>query len=212
MTMTRTTARPSKARRGVALASVARSSHQVKCAALRTALAQQARTRLVTTGLALATLAPMGTLGCSELTEPPKKSLPTQPSAPAPQQVVFQQLLDDDQPEEEAPRRLLARRILIAWKGAQDAKSYVTRTQTEAKLLATTLKKQLEADPNEFAKLAQLHSDAPDASNGGLMPGFTTASTNVEENMKRVVLDTSRNAVSPIVETPQGYLLVQRLL
>ncbi len=99
--------------------------------------------------------------------------------------------------------------ILVAYEGALRAAPTVTRSKEEALAQATALVEQLSASPDEFASLAEQHSDGPSGPQGGslgvwfrgqMVPAFDTA---IDE------LDVDEIAPEP-VETEFGYHVIQR--
>ncbi|MFW5740153.1 MAG: peptidylprolyl isomerase [Myxococcota bacterium] len=107
------------------------------------------------------------------------------------------------------PEQALVRRILVAYKGAAKAKAEVTRSKDEAKKLASELSAELKKPKADFAALAKKHSDAPEAARGGLMP--VRRGSRLDPAFESAAFRTKVGQTSGVLETTEGFLIVQRL-
>lgn len=145
---------------------------------------------------------------CSALTAPPGEdpAALTPPPAPKPPPTnLITNLIPPTQTE-----KVLVRRILVAYKGADGAADSVTRSEAAAKQLAASIRKKLVDNTSDFAGLAQMHSDAPEAHEGGLLPAFDRSAT-LEPALIQAAFNTPVQQISEVFATPQGYTVLQRL-
>jgi parvulin-like peptidyl-prolyl isomerase len=106
-------------------------------------------------------------------------------------------------------KRPEVRHLLVAWKGALRAKAALTRTKEEARTRIDELAKKI-AEGADFEEIVKASSDdaATAAAGGGLgeiLAGVTVAS--FEDAAQKL----APGEVSPVVETPFGFHLVQRI-
>jgi parvulin-like peptidyl-prolyl isomerase len=104
-------------------------------------------------------------------------------------------------------RRLLAAHILIAWKGASEASSAVTRTKDQARLLAEDVRCQAAAPGADLCLLARRFSDDPNNRTqcgelGVVEPGY------LPRNLEEVLFRLRPGEVSSVVETPFGFHII----
>ena len=117
-----------------------------------------------------------------------------------------------DQPppkdENETPKRISARHILIMWMGSERAESSVVRSKEQAYTVAQEVLRRAKAG-DDFGRLAAEYSDEPGAgsrggslgrfSHGQMVPPFEAAAFRLKVG-----------EISDIVETPFGYHIIQR--
>lgn len=173
------------------------------------------RSRLVITILS-AGLVVIGA-ACSNLTSPdgenpdslgPVRAKPSKPANPS----LMNKPVRLNQGGAKAAKgdTVMIRRILIAYEGAEGAKNDIKRTKAEAQKLATDIASKLKEPNADFATLAKKHSDAPDAARGGLLPAFQR-SADIDPALKSAAFRTKVHEVSGILDTKNGYLILQRL-
>lgn len=153
---------------------------------------------------------------CSNLTAPAGEdpdSLPpvADKAATAGQPGQQPRKLPDTRPQNRAKgTEATVRRILIAYKGADGAKPGVERSKDDAQKLAIKVAGELNAPNANFAALAKKHSDAPDAARGGMLPAIKRDS-DVDPILKSAAFRTPVGKISGVLNTKQGFLILQRL-
>lgn len=102
-----------------------------------------------------------------------------------------------------------AKNILISYTGAQQIQPKTARNKDQAKKQADELAAKLNADPNDFTKLASQYSDDPTASsNNGEMKLTTAQDFPAPYKKLQHFLETSPTNKAEVIETPQGYLVL----
>jgi len=142
-------------------------------------------------------------VACSTNTEPTSDS----PSSATAQAAPIETRREPTSAVELTGPRAAARHILIAFEGAEDAYT-VSRTREEARALAEQLHAQL-MDADNFDALARAHSDDASGRRGGNLGVFTKGV--MHKNFEAAVFSSEIGQLSPIVETPFGYHLIERL-
>ena len=104
----------------------------------------------------------------------------------------------------------MIRRILVAYDGATGAKPEIKRSKQEAQKLAVELASKLKEPNADFGALAKKHSDAPDAARGGILPAFKRDS-DMDATLKSAAFQTAVGQFSGVINTDQGFLILQRL-
>jgi peptidyl-prolyl cis-trans isomerase SurA len=104
-------------------------------------------------------------------------------------------------------RRVLAAHILIAWKGASEASSAVTRTKEQARLLAEDVRRQAAAPGADLCVLARKFSDDPNNRTqcgdlGVVEPGY------LPKDLEEALFRLKPGEVSPVVETQFGFHII----
>jgi hypothetical protein len=150
--------------------------------------------------------------GCSSLTSPPEREMePKQrpavaetppPPRPAPS-VVPAQL-----PSPKDDEKVTASHVLVAYKGARNASSTVTRTKAEGKKRAEEVLKKARAG-TDFAALAKQYSDDPGSgAHGGDLGAFTRKV--MVQPFSEAAFALKPGEVSNIVETDFGFHVIKR--
>jgi PPIC-type PPIASE domain len=155
---------------------------------------------------------------CSNLTSPPGEDPDSLPQVgnnaetpPTPNQPKQPRLLPNKAAERGGNRNVaMIRRILVAYKGATGAKPEIKRSKQEAKKLAVDLAAKLKQPNADFGALAKKHSDAPDAARGGILPAFKRDS-DMDATLKAAAFKTAVGQFSGVINTDQGFLILQRL-
>lgn len=102
-----------------------------------------------------------------------------------------------------------AKNILISYTGAQQIQPKTARNKDQAKKQADELATKLNANPNDFTKLASQYSDDPTASsNNGEMKLTTAQDFPAPYKKLQRFLETSPTNKAEVIETPQGYLVL----
>lgn len=102
-----------------------------------------------------------------------------------------------------------AKNILISYTGAQQIQPKTARNKDQAKKQADELAAKLNANPNDFTKLASQYSDDPTASsNNGEMKLTTAQDFPAPYKKLQRFLETSPTNKAEVIETPQGYLVL----
>lgn len=102
-----------------------------------------------------------------------------------------------------------AKNILISYTGAQQIQPKTARNKDQAKKQADELAAKLNANPNDFTKLASQYSDDPTASSNNSEMKLTTAQDFPAPYKKlQRFLETSPTNKAEVIETPQGYLVL----
>lgn len=102
-----------------------------------------------------------------------------------------------------------AKNILISYTGAQQIQPKTARNKDQAKKQADELAAKLNANPNDFTKLASQYSDDPMASsNNGEMKLTTAQDFPAPYKKLQRFLETSPTNKAEVIETPQGYLVL----
>lgn len=102
-----------------------------------------------------------------------------------------------------------AKNILISYTGAQQIQPKTARNKDQAKKQADELAAKLNANPNDFTKLASQYSDDPTASsNNGEMKLTTAQDFPAPYKKLQRFLETSSTNKAEVIETPQGYLVL----
>jgi parvulin-like peptidyl-prolyl isomerase len=150
-------------------------------------------------------------VGCAQLTVPTSEDTDTAgQKAPSPKPAASAAAAPEDKParvREEREERVEASHILVSYKGSQRAKEDITRTKEQAKARAEEVQAKA-AKGDDFAKLAETHSDGPSAPKGGSLGKFS----------KRMMVKPFSDAafalkvgqVSAVVETPFGFHVIKR--
>ena len=107
----------------------------------------------------------------------------------------------------EASEEVKASHILIVYEGAERANPEVTRTKEEAKEEVEKILKEVKADPDNFAELAQQHSDCPSASKGGDLDFFGRGA--MTKGFEDAAFSMEIGDVSEVVETEFGYHIIK---
>lgn len=152
---------------------------------------------------------------CSNLTSPagedPDSLPPVGDHAAAPTPPSQPKLLPNKpEPKNAKDEEAMIRRILIAYEGAEGAKPGVKRSKEQAQKLAVQIAGDIRQRKEDFAALAKKHSDAPDAARGGLLPGIKRESK-LDPTLKSAAFQTRVGQTSGVLNTKQGYLILQRL-
>jgi parvulin-like peptidyl-prolyl isomerase len=130
-----------------------------------------------------------GTSGTSE----PAGSAPTPPRAAA---------------NEEDPKRIGARHVLVQWMGSDRAGKSVLRQKEQALVLAQEILKRARAG-EDLGRLAVEYSDEPNAgARGGSLGRFGKGQ--MVPAFEAVAFKLKVGEISDIVETPFGYHIIQR--
>jgi PPIC-type PPIASE domain len=107
------------------------------------------------------------------------------------------------------PTQIWARHILISFVGARRMPEGVERTREDAEALVAQLLAQLAEDPTQFEVLAGEYSDEPGAlERGGDLGPFARGA--MVAAFERVAFTLEVNQISPLVETPFGFHIIQR--
>lgn len=106
------------------------------------------------------------------------------------------------------PLEVAARHVLVAYRGAEHARPYVTRTREEALALAGEVRKRLQAG-EDFAEVAKESSDdAGSAAMGGDLGRFRREQMVPEFSDAAFAL--TPGGLSEVVESPFGFHVIQR--
>ena len=109
---------------------------------------------------------------------------------------------------EEDPKRIGARHVLIQWMGSDRAGKSVLRTKEQALVLAQEVLKRARAG-EDLGRLAVEYSDEPNAgARGGSLGRFGKGQ--MVGAFEAVVFKLKVGEISGIVETPFGYHIIQR--
>ena len=147
---------------------------------------------------------------------PPTANLAAPPSAdpppavgagPPPRAATAADLRDPSLPDG-APRRVAARHLLVAYKGAVGADPALRRSRAEARARAETLKQQIAAGA-EFAAVATAESDDASKERGGHLGAFGPGV--MHPDFEEALFRLAPGAISGVVETPFGFHLIERL-
>ena len=157
-------------------------------------------------------------------TAPPPEVAPvdpvgtTEPDIDAPEAVdgpVLQQTADQgpdvtDPPalSGQAPKRIAARHILIAYEGAVQAPPKLRRSRGEAVRMAEQVREELLAGA-DFTKLAKDRSDDGSAGRGGQLGAFEQG--RMVPAFERAAFALGVGEVSDVVETPFGLHVIERM-
>jgi hypothetical protein len=110
--------------------------------------------------------------------------------------------------DEDDPKRIGARHVLIQWMGADRAGKSVMRTKEQALVLAQEVLKRARAG-EDLGRLAVEYSDEPNAgARGGSLGRFSKGQ--MVGAFDAVVFKLSVAEISNVVETPFGYHIIQR--
>ncbi|CVK16267.1 peptidyl-prolyl cis-trans isomerase D [Apibacter mensalis] len=102
-----------------------------------------------------------------------------------------------------------AKNILISYTGAKQIQPKTARNKDQAKKQADELAAKLNANPNEFSKLASQYSDDPTiSSNKGEMKLTTAQDFPAPYKKLQHFLEISPINKAEVIETPQGYLVL----
>lgn len=107
-----------------------------------------------------------------------------------------------------------AAHLLVAHKGAKGADEKITRTDVEAKQLAETLLKQAQAKDADFGKLARENSDDPGSKlSSGSLGDFTYSgiTKEISDTFAKAAFALEVNGTSPVVQSPAGFHIIQRI-
>ncbi len=109
----------------------------------------------------------------------------------------------------EAPPELrAARAILVAHEGARNAPPGTKRTRAQAEELAAELEKRARAG-EDFGALVREHSDARNASKGGVLGSFAPGM--LDPHLDEFLFAAAPGAVSGPIATPAGWNVLQRI-
>ena len=106
------------------------------------------------------------------------------------------------------PDEIKASHILISYKGADRADSDISRSKDEAKTEAERLRKLIIEESNDFAEIAQKHSDGPSSSKGGDLGKFKFEV--MAKPFSEAAFDLNVGEVSEVVETGFGFHVIKR--
>ena len=110
--------------------------------------------------------------------------------------------------ENETPRRISARHVLIMWMGSERAESSVVRSKDQAYAVAQEVLKRAKAG-EDFGRLAAEYSDEPGAgSRGGSLGRFSHGQ--MVPQFEAAAFRLKVGEVSDIIETQFGYHIIQR--
>jgi NIMA-interacting peptidyl-prolyl cis-trans isomerase 1 len=110
--------------------------------------------------------------------------------------------------EDENPKRIGARHVLIQWMGSDRAGKSVLRTKEQALVLAQEVLKRAKAG-EDLGRLAVEYSDEPNAgTRGGSLGRFSKGQ--MVGAFEAVAFKLRVGEISDIVETPFGYHIIQR--
>lgn len=139
----------------------------------------------------------------------PEGKLPLAPSAENPDAVVKKETEPRQFPERfDGPlERIAASNILVAYAGAEKASGSVTRSEQEARALATKLYDRIRAGES-FEKLASEFSDGPEKAHGGRIGVFRT--DKMLPQISSAALSLKFGEVAAPVESPYGFHIVRR--
>ncbi len=102
------------------------------------------------------------------------------------------------------PETVHARHILVKVdKGADDATKAAKKAEIEG------YRKQLLEHPEDFAKIAEEHSDCPSGKKGGDLGTFQHGQ--MVPSFDKAAFSQATNAIGPVIESPFGYHIVQVL-
>lgn len=155
---------------------------------------------------------------CSNLTAPPGENPDSltavndgREDAP-PRTIPLPHAKGDDRPAQppDDATPALVRRILVAYDGAEGAKADLKRDRVEARKLAAEIAGKLKEGTADFGALAKEHSDAPDAAQGGMMPPFKR-DADMDPTLKSAAFQTKVGEVSGVINTKQGFVILQRM-
>lgn len=151
-------------------------------------------------------------MGCSELTAPQAEQRASSKAAAVTTttQAAKPEAAKPEAPtlKEEEKSWITASHILIAYKGARRARQEVTRTKEQAKQFAEQLLARLKKG-EDFAKLAEEHSDDPSAKGrGGSLGNFERHSMVKPFADAAFALEVGQ--ISEVVETIFGYHIIKR--
>lgn len=152
---------------------------------------------------------------CSNLTSPagenPDRLSPVSDSSASTRTPPVAALPSALRPTLEAqPTRMTVRRIVIAHDGTEGIKPKAPRTLAEARKLASDIAQQVKAPDADFSKLAQMHSDAPDAQRGGLLAPIR-ADSDIDPALRTAIQQAKVGDISNVIETREGLQIIQRL-
>jgi parvulin-like peptidyl-prolyl isomerase len=106
------------------------------------------------------------------------------------------------------PESIVARHILVAYKGGARAAAYITRTKAEARTRAEEARQRALAG-EDFAELAHEYSDDPgSAADGGNLGRFTRAQ--MVPVFSDVAFKLQPGGISEVVESEFGFHIIQR--
>ena len=104
-----------------------------------------------------------------------------------------------------------ARRLVVAWDGAQRAPGSVTRSREEARIRALELRKRAVADPEGFEALIRSDSDGFDRDRGGYLGSWRVETRRVPVHYEAAITGLEIGGISEPVESELGFELFQRL-
>ena len=144
-------------------------------------------------------------LGIGGKTSAPPSAAPTESSAspsPSPSPSPSRSSNEED------PKRISARHVLIQWMGSDRAGKSVLRTKEQALVLAQEVLKRARAG-EDLGRLANEYSDEPNAgARGGSLGRFSKGQ--MVPAFEAVAFKLKIGEISDIVETPFGYHIIQR--
>jgi hypothetical protein len=109
---------------------------------------------------------------------------------------------------EEEPKRISARHVLVQWMGSDRAGKSVLRTKEQALVLAQGVLKRAQAG-EDLGRLAVEYSDEPNAgARGGSLGRFGKGQ--MVGAFEAVVFKLKVGEISGVVETPLGFHIIQR--
>jgi parvulin-like peptidyl-prolyl isomerase len=107
-----------------------------------------------------------------------------------------------------AADRIAARHILVSHEAAANRPMNVHRSAKAARDKADELRSRLLAG-EDFAALAEAESDCSTRARGGFLGGFDRGT--MDEAFDRVAFALTEGEISPVVETPFGFHIIERL-
>lgn len=109
----------------------------------------------------------------------------------------------------DGPASIVARHILVSFKGAMRAATYVTRSKAEARARAEEARSRALAG-EDFAALAREYSDDPgSAADGGDLGRFTRGQ--MVPAFSNAAFELEPSGVSDVVESDFGFHVIQRI-
>jgi parvulin-like peptidyl-prolyl isomerase len=146
--------------------------------------------------------------GCAALTSPPEHEVEPQPVAAATPSAARPAPIPTPAPMPKEEERAQASHILIAYKGARNAPTTITRSKEQAKKRAeNVLKKALKG--GDFAALAKEYSDDPGSGpRGGDLGTFTR--TTMVKPFADGAFGLRPGELSTVVETDFGFHVIRR--
>lgn len=140
-------------------------------------------------------------VSCNPRPSPTEDLPPTKDLTPDPERTP--------RPPAEPPARVPVRHILCNYRGARDAPRNLRRTREEARVRAGHILKLARGKGQDFAGLARKYSEDPETSlNGGDLGTIERGQLHPDLERAAFALDTGQ--VSEVVESPEGFHIIQR--